>query len=490
MDMQPVAVSETFTAIIEVYDDTGTKVTDAVMVYLAVIGGNQLFGFLLGETSDGDALFENLSFMAYGFYQLIATSSNIFSEPSSYIHITDTLTEKYLKITVADSVRNIQLGLGQSFSITVQIYLGTTLYTSGSYNVILDLAPSTEDFEGSLTGTSSLGLVTFSSLSINAEGLYAFFGLAEGAKSEFSQTFSVKTKDYIKITLSDTVNAIQDLESGELFTITLEVFVDSAFTLSEYDTTIIDLLIFQDTTIYTSLSGSTTNGILVFIDLSLSTTGDFTILATSDTAFDASVSIATQGLCAYLFFTNNFIVNSIQPDTIFSVFSVTVMIYTSCSYNDLYTTALTVVLSLDPEGEIIGDLSGVTLEGQVIFDDLMINNEGVYKIQASSEGVQKDSSLEFMIYEIYLKVTLIGLEVRSIQPKYAIDIFTIKVEAFVGVDFIRVFNEKDFEVSLSLEPVYEIKGQTVMTTSLGVATFNDLLLMKLVRMKSMLQLME
>lgn len=77
------------------------------MVYLAVIGGNQLFGFLLGETSDGDALFENLSFMAYGFYQLIATSSNIFSEPSSYIHITDTLTEKYLKITVADSVRNI-----------------------------------------------------------------------------------------------------------------------------------------------------------------------------------------------------------------------------------------------------------------------------------------------------------------------------------------------------------------------------------------------
>ncbi|OMJ95363.1 hypothetical protein SteCoe_1276 [Stentor coeruleus] len=104
----------------------------------------------------------------------------------------------------------------------------------------------------------------------------------------------------------------------------------------------------------------------------------------------------------------------------------------------------------------------------------MISNEGVYKIQALSEGVEKAISLEFVIYGIYLKVELIGLNVKIIQPNYAIDVFIIKVNVFIGVDFIRLFSDKDFEVSLSLEPEYELKGQTIKITSLGEATFNDL----------------
>ncbi|OMJ95364.1 hypothetical protein SteCoe_1277 [Stentor coeruleus] len=297
----PKAIAETFTAIIEVYDNTGMKTVDTVMVYLAVIGGKQLFGYLLGETVNGDAIFENLSFMAYGYYQLIATSSNIFSEASSYIQITGTLTEIYLKIIVLDN-----LDLGESFSLTVEVYFTTNIYTSGSYNVNLDMSPSNENIQGSLTGTSSSGLITFTNLSINTEGLYAFFASADGIKSEFSQTFSVKTKDYIKITLSDT-----NLELGNLFTITLEVFVDSSLTLSESTEIIINLIIFQDTTIQISLSGSTNNGILIFTDLSLSTLGDFTISATSDTTYDASSTITIQNLCALLSFKDNLIVNSI-----------------------------------------------------------------------------------------------------------------------------------------------------------------------------------
>lgn len=79
---------------------------DGISVYLIVIGKNELFGYVLGETSAGEVVFSNLSFMSQGYYQIIAIASDIFSNPSNLIYINSYTSEKYLKIYIEDYVKS------------------------------------------------------------------------------------------------------------------------------------------------------------------------------------------------------------------------------------------------------------------------------------------------------------------------------------------------------------------------------------------------
>lgn len=89
-------------------------------------------------------------------------------------------------------------------------------------------------------------------------------------------------------------------------------------------------------------------------------------------------------------------------------------IFTNCSFTETLNLTTNVYLNVDPEVSIEGISSCETYEGQAIFENLIIMTEGTYKMQATAENIQKAVSDEFTINSLYLKVGLIGLEVRII----------------------------------------------------------------------------
>lgn len=68
----------------------------------------------------------------------------------------------------------------------------------------LSLAPSPQ-IEGNLSETSIFGEILFTNLVVNTEGFYAIFASAQGITGLYSQTFSVISKDYPKMTINSQV---------------------------------------------------------------------------------------------------------------------------------------------------------------------------------------------------------------------------------------------------------------------------------------------
>ncbi|OMJ75676.1 hypothetical protein SteCoe_25114 [Stentor coeruleus] len=465
LDNKPKNIAEMFSAKVQVYNRTGMIINEGYTVYLTVIGNNELYGYAFGVVSAGEALFPNLSFMAMGCYQLIATSSNIYSNPTSVIYINETLSDKYLKVIINDRVIITQFNANEIFTLIVQIYFGTSLYTESNFEVNISRITSNRVLEDSFIGKSISGQVTFNNLFLSTEGIYAYYASAQGTISQYSQTFYVTTKDYIKITLNST-----NIIPGDIFTVILEVFIDKNLTISEYKTSTINMLIYKETSIQKELSGSTYNGILVFTNLSLALSDKYNISTKSDTINDANHLLTIQKCCALLNFTNDQ-----KPDCTYSVFSVIVTLYKNCSYNEIFKLPTTVFLSLDPEEKITGVLSKNTLEGRAVFDNLSISTEGIYKIQVKSNNTHDFFSDNFTIKnDFYLKVSLVGPE-----PKSIFDLFIINATVYVGGNFSRVLDNVNFEVNLGLNSGNSLKGKTINSTVSGVAVFNNIYIDKI-----------
>lgn len=96
------------------------------------------------------------------------------------------------------------------------------------------------------------------------------------------------------------------------------------------------------------------------------------------------------------------------------MFSVTVIVYTNCSFIEVYKPSKTISLTLDYFDMIFGNIAQNTNEGILVFNNLQILSNGSFFLIAHIGIFSIGTSDIFFINEIYLLVSLISLEVKTI----------------------------------------------------------------------------
>ena len=174
--------------------DTSDNSTQVTIAISANPGGGTLSGTLTKTASNGVATFSDLSINKKGVgYTLIASSPNLTSSTTNPFNITHASANK-LSFTVQPSDSIAGTSISPAVVVEVQDQYGNTVTADNTTEVLIAIQnnPGGGTLSGTLTGTSSAGIATFSNLSINKTGSgYTLTGTASGLASTVSSSFEI-----------------------------------------------------------------------------------------------------------------------------------------------------------------------------------------------------------------------------------------------------------------------------------------------------------
>lgn len=259
----------------------------------------------------------------------------------------------------------------------------------GPYTVTLTFSPSATTV-GTLTGSTSSGVITFSNLRILSRGTYTITASSSAITSAVTSSFSVVNYVYgIALTTSNASPSV-----NFLFTVTATLTGED--TAAFLGTCILSLTESAGNIISGTTSATITTGTGT-LPIYFITAGSRTVLATcpasgSSPAVTGSVGVNVLTLVLKMTsFTP--IVSNMQPSNSLNSFSVAIGVYDN-SGTTLETTRgpYTVSIALSPTGSISGVVSGATSSGQITFSSLRIVSRGTYYIVGSSTSITSITS--------------------------------------------------------------------------------------------------
>ncbi|HEY7685935.1 MAG TPA: hypothetical protein VH833_07525, partial [Gemmatimonadales bacterium] len=376
---------------------------------LVAIGTNPAGGVLSGTTTvaavAGVAAFTNLSINAAGAgYTLTAAATGPTGAVSSAFDITAAQADR-LVFTVQPSSAIAGATIAPAVQVTARDALGNTV-TGFTANVTLTITAGTGTAGATLSGTktvaATLGVATFSTLSIDLSGTaYQLSATGSGVAGATSAAFNISAgaATQLAFTTQPTTEA-----AGAFIAPAIQVTAQDAQgnTVPTFTGNIAVTIGTNPGT--GTLSGTTsvaaTAGVATFSDLSIDKTGTgYTLIAASgvltgatSAAFDITAGLATQ------------LVYTVQPST--AAAGVTIAPSIQLTARDAlgntatgFTGNVTVAIATNPAAGTLGGTKTVAaVLGVATFSTLTIDKSGIgYTLSATATGLLGASSAPFDI---------------------------------------------------------------------------------------------
>jgi alpha-tubulin suppressor-like RCC1 family protein len=413
-----------------VEDSLGNRVTTATTsITVAITSGTGTAGANLRGTKTASAVagvvtFSGLSIDSVGTnYTLTGTATGLTSGTSAAFTITVAPPVRLgYSVPPRDTVAGVVLRSGTGVKVAIQDSLGNTVTTAASTSVTVAIASGTGTAGANLRGTktvsTSSGVATFSTLSIDSAGSgYRLTATATGYTSGSSGTFAISPAPASK--LGFTVQP-RDTVAGVPLASPTGVRVAVQDSLGNTVTTVAATSVTVAIASGTGKTGanlrgtktlSTSSGVVSFTGLSIDSAGTAYRLTASATALTSATSttfaitVAPATRLGYLVEPSNQAQNSaIAPP-------INVAVQDSLGNTvATATNSITITIGTNPPGN--GVLSGTTTQtavsGVATFSDVRIDKVGTgYTLVASASGLASGTSTTFNI-TVAVVSTLLG----------------------------------------------------------------------------------
>lgn len=212
-------------------------------------------------------------------------------------------------------------------------------------------------------------------------------------------------------------------------------------------------------------SGNTANRLLTISNLKVTTTGTYSLVASSSgliSATSSSFTISPIALTTVTLSTNN-----ASPSAYIS-FTLTASLYDQSS--NYWTTSSTVLITSSPS-YISGTLSATTLTGIASFS-VYCTLSGSIIITATSGSKSGTTTLDCQKNQI--KVLTVTPTVMFTQPVYTTSTFSLTAGVYSNDGNTLISAYGSFSITLSLSPTGTISGTVTSNTSGGTFTFSNL----------------
>ena len=258
-----------FSVTVTLLDNLSSSWTQSSSV--ALTGTNFYSSSSLTTTTTSGSCSFTIYCSSIGSISITATSSSITGALSL------TCAANKIVLTLTPTVIFIQpSSVSTSFVVEAKIYdsAGTNLITRGSHSITLALSPSSGTITGTLTGTTSSGVYSFSSLKITSYGVFKI--QATGTDLTMGESASLTILDLVTVSVSSTDTSFSVYYD---FTVTVNLKDQNSNLWTEASTVTL-----TGTNLYssTTLTGSTSSGIINFT-VYCTSIGSLTITATSGT---------------------------------------------------------------------------------------------------------------------------------------------------------------------------------------------------------------
>ncbi|OMJ78674.1 hypothetical protein SteCoe_21481 [Stentor coeruleus] len=388
---------------------------------------NSISGTTIINTINDEAIFENLIITQAGDYVIKAKTKG--------------LCEGYIDLTVspplalkATLISNSFLSTISVFNVKVEICNSDFSTKVTKYILPLDIKlDSNEKISGTTSTDSVDGEWLFTSLSIHTEGTYIIIAYSSKCTEGKTEEFVIHGL-YLKIYL----DSDPPIDTNDYFTICVEVYLESDFlTLSIYEEYLVTLTPVPDSIIEGNLIENTVNGVILFSNLRFLDSSIVSFTASSPYASPSS-SLELQVKIQYISVT----FPNIIPKNTLSIFDLLIQIYDDKEFTVLCEESnLLIEINLETlKGEIVETENKMTIEGQVIIEDINIKTQNQYLYTATGIGLISGKSIEFEIKDIYFDWNL-----------------TITEENTVIIEFEEQLLSKLSSTDINIELVDELK---------------------------------
>ena len=352
----------------------------------------------------------NLGTITFSIYFTVAGTVTITANApayNGYSAVSSTISENIqsmlLKITTFTAVSFNQPTTSLTiFSVTVGVYdsTGASLESlRGPYSISLSLSPS-GTFSASVSGTTSGGTLTLSSLRILSAGTYTLTASSSTITSATSGSFTVANYVY-SMTLS-VPSSSPSVNFSFTVTATLKGEDSAAYTGA-------CSLTLASTGVAGTLTASNSAGTATF-SIYFPTIGTKTITVTAPISGSypavtatASITILTQILKVTSFTAVIFI----QPANSLVSFSINVGVYDNAGVTvETLRGPYSIALSISPSGSFFGTTTLNTASGVASFTGLRILSAGTLSIVATSSSISQTSTSSFSHINYAYTVTL------------------------------------------------------------------------------------
>ncbi|OMJ76430.1 hypothetical protein SteCoe_24215 [Stentor coeruleus] len=378
-------------------------------------------------------------------YQCCSATFLMIAEAIGYDPATKSLTISQTVFTVCEYT-DINVN-GNYFCIDEIIKV--TVETDCTYGIVVsDTSLNILDVYGSVINGESNTLVSNWPITIDiyfsAVGTKKILGVIGNFYAKYAaQTIEIETS-YLTITLPyGPVIIIQPSYVFEYFSLNATIF-DCHSILCSTCNDIITIDSSPTGLLYSINTLAATNGVSQFINLAFISSENLTIKASASTFYDG---IFTSIVLSKVYLKVTLL--SI-PDNSLDIFSVKVQVYDSEFSRILENCPFSIVIFLNPTGNLSGSTTGSIINGEVIMSGLAILDEGTFQINADCSECIIGTSIFVTIDNYYLKVTLNPNSGQfSTENK-----FTITVDVFDDSSMNYPYLSGLFTFTINLESYY------------------------------------
>ena len=394
--------------IVSVEDAAGNVVPTATNSVTVAIGANPSSGVLSGTATAaataGGASFSNLSINKVGTgYTLTASAAGLTGATSTAFNVTPGAPAKLIFTTQPPNT-----AAGASISPAVQVTIEdsqSNIVTNATNSVTIAIGtnPSSGTLSGTMTMAASLGVATFSGLSINKVGAgYTLAASATGLTGATSNSFNVTPGSAAKLAFSaQPTNATAGVAISPAVQVTVEDAQGNVVTTA---TNTITMAIGTGSgTLNGTTSAAAVSGVATFSNLSINLAGTGYTLATSATGLTGATSNAfnvSAAAASKLAFTTQ-PPSSVVAGAAFG-FAVSVEDAFGNAVDPGVAITVTTAIGNNPSG---GTLSGTSSTGATgapgavaTFAGLSINKTGTgYTMSATASGLTPATSSAFTV---------------------------------------------------------------------------------------------
>ena len=467
-----------------VLDQFGNLVTSDSSSVTAAIGtnpgGGTLSGTLTISASGGIATFSTLSINKVGTgYTLSASDGGLISATSSNFNIIPA-GATHLAFVVNPS--NTVAGVVISPSVTVQLldpFNNQATTSSATVTVAIGTNPGGGNLTGTVSVSTSGGVATFDSLSINKTGTgYTLSASSTGLTGAISNTFNITpaAASYLVFQQQPTSTI-----AGAVLSPNVKVQVLDQFgNVVTFDSSNVTMVINSNPG-NSTLGGTTTvaavNGVATFTNLTLNKVGTNYTLLTLDGTLGSAVSSSfniSPAAANHLAFlqqpTNTVAGTSITPALTVQVLDLYGNVVTSDTSN------VTVAIGTNPGGGTLSGTASVNaVSGVATFSTLSINKTGVgYTLTATDGILGSGTSSTFNITPAAANQLAFAVQPGNTTAGVSISpAATVKV--FDRFGNLVTTDSSNVTIAISTNPGGgTLSGTLTMAASGGVATFNNL----------------
>ena len=464
---------------VRVTDADGFDVADGSVVELALASGPSgadLSGTLSQATSDGLAVFGDLSLDLAGTYTLQASVSGTgLTMTSSSFNVLDTTPGSAAFLTEPSTTT---AGESMTPPVSVEVLDGEGDAIADGTAVVLALV---DPGDATLTGavaTTSNGIATFDNLVISHPGSYQLRAEISGldpAAHPLSAAFDILPGPAANLVFEQQPNSTT---AGTAISPTVAVSVTDASGFAVADGTPVNLSLASgpaEAALVGVTERNTVDGVATFPDLTIEVTGSYTLEA----AIGAELQVISSA----------FQVNSAAPHvltfltppsdgTVNQALTPAITVEARDEFNNLVTGATAITLSpfeSPADGAVSGNVAD-TVDGMATFDALSFNTPGSWRLRADADGVPAEhrpisepfdilsGAADMLAFEQQPSTTVVD---EVIAPAVSVRV--------TDADGFDVADGTEVELALASGRVgANLTGTLTRATSDGLAVFDDL----------------